>query len=233
MKKTILHVFNLKVELNKQTILQKISFDVGEDETIAVIGPNGAGKTTLFRALMGLVPYEGAVDWTPGVKIGYVPQKLSVSSDIPLTTKEFFALKDSNTHEMERVLHTVGFDIDKDKSKKILGQKLGLLSGGELQKILIAWALIGHPDILLFDEPTSGVDVSSEGTIYSLLHHLQHEEKMSVILISHELQIVYRYATKVICLNKESICFGPPDVVMDKENLQKLFGSDVGFYHHH
>jgi zinc transport system ATP-binding protein len=114
-----------------------------------------------------------------------------------------------------------------------LKQKIGVLSGGELQKILIAWALAGHPNVLLFDEPTSGIDMSTEGTIYSFLHHIAKEENLTVILISHELQIVYRYATNVICLNNQALCFGPPKKVMNKETLQQVFGSDMGLYQHH
>jgi zinc transport system ATP-binding protein len=230
----ILHVANLHVELNQSQILQNISFDAKEHETIAVIGPNGAGKTTLFRALLGLIPYEGRVSWRPGIKIGYVPQRLYIGNDLPLTTQEFFALKEKNPKEIDRVTSAVRLREDhRTFQKNILKQKLGLLSGGELQKVLIAWALMGHPDVLLFDEPTSGVEISSEGTIYSMVHRLQQEERLTIILISHELQIVYRYATNVICLNKQAICFGSPKEVMDKDSLEKLFGSDVGFYQHH
>ena len=234
MTEPILHVFNLTVVLDQHRILHNVSFDAKENETIAVIGPNGAGKTTLFRALLGLVPYEGNISWRRDIKIGYVPQKLYIGSDFPLTTREFFAFKEQDAKEINRVMSAVRLDMDQTVSKKtIMRQKLGLLSGGELQKVLIAWALVGHPDVLLFDEPTSGIDISSEGTIYSLLHSLQKEEKLTVILISHELQIVYRYATNVICLNKESVCFGAPKDVMDKENLEKLYGAEVGFYQHH
>jgi len=229
----ILHVSNLTVKCNEHEILYNVSFDAQEHETIAVIGPNGAGKTTLFRALLGLIPYEGTITWRPDLKIGYVPQKLYIGSDLPLTTEEFFTLKEKNRKEIDRVLSAVRLNTDRSSFQtRIMRQKLGLLSGGELQKVLIAWALVGHPDVLLFDEPTSGIDISVEGTIYSLLHRLQEEEKLTVILISHELQIVYRYATNVICLNKKTVCSGPPKDVMDKESLQKLFGTDVGFYQH-
>lgn len=233
MSQPMLHIFKLTVELSGHQILHNISFDAQEHETIAIIGPNGAGKTTLFRALLGLIPYEGAITWRPDIKIGYVPQKFYIGSDLPLTTREFFALKEQDSKEIKRVISLVGLDMDQELKTKVMDQKLGLLSGGELQKVLIAWALVGHPNVLLFDEPTSGIDVSVEGTIYSLLHRLQKEEDLTVILISHELQIVYRYATNVICLNKKTICSGSPKDVMDKESLQKLFGTDVGFYQHH
>lgn len=237
MSQQILQVSGLSVELDNKQILRNISFSARKGETIAVIGPNGAGKTVLFRSLIGLIPYQGTIAWHPGTKIGYVPQRLYINRDFPLTTREFFCIKDRNYREINRVMSAVGFMTDSPNdntnSDSILKRQLASLSGGELQKVLIAWALIGAPDILLFDEPTSGIDISSEETIYSLLHRLQEKEKMTVILISHELQIVYRYATSVICLNKESICVGPPNKVMNDENLHKLFGSDIGLYHHH
>lgn len=232
MTQPLLKVSNLKVELNHQVILDKVSFELRKNETLAIIGPNGAGKTTLFKALLGLVPYEGKIEWQKGVKIGYVPQKLYLSSDLPLTVAEFFTLKNKKIAlgEIEDALALVGFEKNKPH---ILNTKIGVLSGGEFQRIIVAWALLGHPDLLLFDEPTAGIDISAETTIYSLLHKLQQKENLTLMLISHELQVVYKYATQVICLNKEEICFGPPKEMLDKDSLMKLFGSDVGFYQHH
>jgi zinc transport system ATP-binding protein len=109
---------------------------------------------------------------------------------------------------------------------------LGFLSGGQLQRVLIAWALAGHPDILLFDEPTTGVDLSAEESIYSLLKKLQDQESLTLILISHELQVVYRYATNVLCLNKEGLCYGPPHQALTQDALSKLFGEHTSIYHH-
>lgn len=237
MPQPILKVDNLTVEGDDHDILHRISFEALENETVAIFGPNGAGKTTLFRALLDLIPYTGSVTWKHGVKIGYVPQRLYIDTDLPITTKEFFTLKEKNIKEIERVLSIVGFNNDapnhRHHFKPMLKRKLGVLSGGELQRILIAWALLNHPNVLLFDEPTSGVDISAEETIYSLLHKLQKQENLTILLISHELEVVYHYATNVICLNKESVCFGPPRKVIDKENLQKLFGSDFEIYQHH
>lgn len=235
----LLRVCNLKIELNHQLILDNISFEIRKNETSAIIGPNGAGKTTLFRALLGLIPYQGEIEWQSGIKIGYVPQKLFIDRDLPLTTKEFFVLKGKEiaNHEIETVLLAVGFEKDKPHKRHvedhILNRKIGVLSGGELQRILIAWALLDHPDVLLFDEPTAGIDLSAETTIYSLLHELQIKKNLTILLISHELQVVYKYATNVICLNKKTVCFGPPKEILGKENLTKLFGGNVSFYQHH
>ncbi len=226
---SLLTVSGLKVRLDNQLILDDLSFEVTKDKTLAIIGPNGAGKSVLFRALLGLIPYQGEIKWKSGVKIGYVPQRLSIEKDIPLTVGEFLSFKERVKAEREKVLSLVGID----KEVSFLNKKLGVLSGGQLQRVLIAFALLDNPDVLLFDEPTSGIDISSEETIYTLLHRLQDTQNLTIILISHELQVVYRYADTVLCLNKEKICFGTPEETLDKESLIKVFGKEAGFYHHH
>lgn len=230
----ILEVSGLRVRLNHHTILDGVRFHAHRNETVAVIGPNGAGKTVLFRAILGLLPHEGTVKWKDGVRIGYVPQKLSIGADLPLTTLEFFQLKSSDAHAVEQALDAVGF------TKKLVGnfheilkQRLGFLSGGQLQRVLIAWALLDKPDVLLFDEPTSGVDVSTEGTIYNVLHRLQEENGILLIFISHELEIVSKYADNVICLNKKMFCFGTPRHALSQKTLEDMFGKDMNVYIHH
>jgi len=228
MNQTLLKVENLEIELNNQVIVKNVSFELKKNETLAIIGPNGAGKTTLFRALLGLVAYKGTITWEKGVKIGYVPQKLDINRDLPLTVREFFTLKGNySLAEIKQVLDYVGF------GQNILKTKIGVLSGGELQRILISWGIIGNPDVLLFDEPTSGVDISAEQTIYSLLYSLQKKIGLTILLISHELEIVSKYATEVVCLNKETVCYGPPRSVLTSDHLNKLYGKDVAYYHHH
>ena len=232
----LLSVSNLKVKFNNHVILDDISFTVRRDDTLAIIGPNGAGKTVLFRAILGLIPFEGKIEWNSDVKIGYVPQKLFVAKDIPLTVYEFLRFKEKDPHKISAVLAQVGFGEnpkDVHRGPSLLKTRLGVLSGGELQRVLIAFALLGDPKVLLFDEPTSGVDISGEETVYHLIHKLQEEKDLTIIFISHELEIVYKYASNVLCLNKEKICFGPPREVVDKESLEKLYGEDVHIYRHH
>lgn len=236
MDQNLLTVSNLNVRINGRLVLENINFEVKRDETLAFIGPNGAGKTVLFRALLGLIPYEGKVVWQRGIRIGYVPQRLYVEPDLPLTTREFFELKGAGDDQVGEALAAVGFEEDKPHRAHVEGhvlkRKLGVLSGGELQRVLVAWAILGHPDVLLFDEPTAGVDASAEESIYGLLHHLQEKKKMTTLLISHDIQVVYRYATKVVCVNKEQVCYGPPLTELNKETLKKLYGANVGFYRH-
>lgn len=235
-KQNLLKVTGLKVEFDNHKVLDNISFEVKRDDTLAVIGPNGAGKTVLFRALLGLIPYEGKIEWAPDIKIGYVPQKLAVGHDIPLTVFEFLQFKEKNREKIDEVLLDVGFQKEAEHAhndRRVLKTRIGALSGGELQRVLIAYALLGSPQVLLFDEPTAGVDVTGEETIYSLIHKLQEKDDLTIIFISHEIQVVNHYAANVLCLNKEKICFGPPLKVIDKETLTKMYGEDVNLYQHH
>ena len=235
MKENILSVSNLSVVFDNHTILKNMSFDVGRDDTLAVIGPNGAGKSVLFRALLGLIPYKGAVLWSSDAKIGYVPQKLSVAKDLPLTVNEFLCFKEKSQEKIHETIESVGFLKEAThlhNDRRVLKTRLGDLSGGELQRVLIAYALLDSPNVLLFDEPTAGVDVSGEETIYDLIHELQAKEDLTIIFISHELQVVNHYANNVLCLNKENISFGPPMEVVNKETLAKLYGEEVHLHKH-
>lgn len=232
----ILKVDGLNVYFNGHRILHEVSFDVPRDDTLAVIGPNGAGKTILFKCLLGLVQYNGKVQWHPDTRIGYVPQKLLVSKDVPVTVRDFLSYKTKDMGKINNLLQKVGFrDNDnhhQHQGRRLLGSKLGVLSGGELQRVMIAFALLGDPNVLLFDEPTSGVDISAEETVYHLISNLKKEKDLTIIFISHELEVVYKFAEHVLCLNKEKICFGPPSIAIDEENLRKLYGEDIHFYHH-
>lgn len=229
----ILEVRDLEVTFGIERVLRDISFDVAQGEALAIIGPNGAGKTALFRALLGLVPYRGTITWKEGVKVGYVPQKFFIEKDIPLSVLEFFLLqsdrfwfskKDFVSH-LKHELDLIGLTED------ILSRPLGDLSGGQLQRILISWAMIRHPDVLLFDEPTSGIDVGFEETTYNLMHRMQKERGATILLISHDLNIVYRYAQNVLCINKKMVCHGSPRETLTPDELTGLYGQG-GFYGH-
>src|SRR3989344_6646040 len=234
----ILDVQNLSVSFDDNKIIDNLSFSVRKGEVIAIVGPNGAGKSVLFRALTGLVPHLGKIDWRPGLKINYIPQKFGVEKDFPITVKEFLQLKSKDHGSIMSALSAVGLkakssDYDEHHVEHhLLNQRMGWLSGGQLQRVLIAWALLDNPDVLLFDEPTAGIDVGGEETIYNLLKKLHGERNMTIFLISHDLNIVYKYANNVLCLNKEMICYGVPSTVLDPSALQKLYGGEAGFYKH-
>lgn len=236
MSNPVLDIQNLTVSFDDNKVIDNLSFSLQKGHVIAIVGPNGAGKSVLFRALMGLVPYLGKIKWAPSLKISYVPQKFNIDREFPLTVKEFLRLKTKNHDKIMSSLESVGLknnDTEKHHLEHhLLGQRLGWLSGGQLQRILIAWALLDSPDVLLFDEPTAGIDVGGEETIYNLLKKLNQEKSLTILLISHDLNIVYKYADTVLCLNKEKICFGSPLEVLDPQALVKLYGNEASFYKH-
>lgn len=232
----ILDIQNLTVSFDDNKVIDDLSFSIRKGDVIAIVGPNGAGKSVLFKTLLGLVPYLGKVKWIPGLKISYVPQRFSVEKDFPITVKEFFQLKSKNYGNIMSVLESVGLKKEtQDKhhtEHHLLNQRMGWLSGGQLQRVLVAWAILDSPDVLLFDEPTTGIDVGGEETIYNLLKKLNDETALTILVISHDLNIVYKYANNVLCLNKEKLCFGPPSDVLDRQALVELYGSKAGFYAH-
>lgn len=229
----VLEVKDLSVTLAGERIIDHINFSVKHGEALAVIGPNGAGKTVLFRALLGLIPYSGVVSWKPGIHMGYVPQKFFADRNLPVTVREFFLLKSVRFWNPEKsYIEHLDHELDLVAVKRdILNKSLGELSGGQLQRLLVAWAMVNHPDVLLLDEPTAGVDIGYKETIYQIMHRLQQERGTTVLLISHDLNIVYRYAQQVICVNKTLTCQGIPTEVLNQEELSKVYG-ESGFYHH-
>ena len=229
----ILTVRDLSISFDSQDILKNVSFSVNEGDVLAIIGPNGAGKTILFKALIGLIPYNGEIKWRDDIKIGYVPQKLPENIYLPLTVKEFLILKSKNLFFKDReLLSDIGHELKSfSLDTEILNQPLTILSRGELQRVLVVFAALGHPNVLLFDEPTAGVDIAGENTIYNSFHKLQDERGLTTLIISHDLNIVYRYATNVMCLNKEQICFGEPKKTLTNEQITRLYGESA-FYHH-
>ncbi|NWG04265.1 MAG: metal ABC transporter ATP-binding protein [Syntrophaceae bacterium] len=222
----ILKVRNLNVRLDHQSIIENLSFEVKRGDALTILGPNGAGKSVLLKTLLGLFPYKGEIEWAKAIKIGYVPQRLPFIKDIPLNIKDFFNLKESTERETETILNSVGFQ------ENFLWRKIGDLSSGQFQRVLIAWGLVGNPQVLLFDEPTTGVDISAEETIYNLLVKLKRERDLTIVLVTHDLSVVYKFSTNVICLNRQPICYGPPQEVLTPESLQILYGGEVKYYQH-
>lgn len=233
MAEPILKVEDLSVVIDKEEILKDLSFVVNEGDVTAIIGPNGAGKTVLFKTLLGLLQYQGTIHWRDDVMIGYVPQRFQIDKNVPMTVREFFLLHEKNfllswlSHDkrIREALETV------ELPPSVMNERLSTLSGGQVQRVLIAWALFDKPNVLLFDEPTAGVDISGEQTVYNLLHELQDKFGITIILVSHELNVVFRYATSVLCLNKSLVCAGEPHEILTPQQLEKLYG-ETTFYHH-
>jgi zinc transport system ATP-binding protein len=227
MREIILKVENLNVKLDNEEIIKDLSFEVKEGEILTILGPNGAGKTVLLKTLLGIFPYQGKIKWQKEVKIGYVPQRLPFIKDIPMNVEEFFKLKGASKKEIEEILKEVGFE------KEFLKKKIGELSSGQFQRIIVAWALIKNPNFLLFDEPTTGIDIGGEETIYNLLFKLKEKKNLTILLVTHDLSVVAKFSNFVICLNKCPLCQGPPKEVLTPKVLFELYGEEVKFYHHH
>lgn len=222
----ILKVQDLNVELDHRRIIEHLSFTMKRGDIVTIMGPNGAGKTVLLKCLLGLLPYAGEIRWEKGIKIGYVPQRLPFIKDIPLSVMDFFDLKQASEQEVRDIVHVVGL------SEEYFARKIGDLSSGQFQRILVAWSLIGNPQVLLFDEPTTGIDISGEETIYNFLAKLREERHLTMLLVTHELNVVYQFSTHVICLRRQAVCYGPPREVLTTESLQNLYGGDVKYYQH-
>lgn len=230
MNSNILEVKNLSLELDNEQIINNLSFDVQKGEFLTILGPNGSGKTILLRALLNLISkYKGEINWAKNTKIGYLPQGLThlKFKNIPLSVQEFFLLKEKNKQKHKEYLNLVGL-----YDSKILQKQLGNLSGGQFQRILMIWALFDNPDILLFDEPTVGIDIHGEQTVYNLLHKFQKERNLSIILITHDFNVVYKYSTNVLCMSRDNICHAKPEEVLSPEKLEKIYGMPIKFYKH-
>lgn len=226
-----LSVQSLGVRFGETPVLRDLTFAVRNGSTVAVIGPNGSGKTVLFKALIGALPSTGTVTWAEGTHIGYVPQRLDLERDLPLSGRDFLRAKAALVHatdaDVERVAHLVNL------GREVNARPIGSLSGGQFQRLLLAFALLGHPNVLLFDEPTTGIDEPGEELLYATVERLQREEHLTLIFISHELSLVYRMASEVLCLGRRGVsCFGPPRQILTPETLERTYGTPVDHYLH-
>ena len=230
MTNPLLSVAKLNVSFGSREVIHDLGFEVRQGDCVAIIGPNGAGKTVLLSALLNLIPYRGEIRWSPDARLGYVPQKVSADRQLPLSAKDVLAAKARflklPASEVQAVPAELGL------TKELLSTSIGTLSGGQFQKMLIAFALLGRPNVLLFDEPTASLDELTEEHVYELLQALQKERGMTILLVSHDLSIVYRNANTVLCLSKGKTCMGPPKEVLTPAMLQELYASPSQYYQH-
>lgn len=226
----ILDVAHLSVQFERVQPLHDLSFSVTPGASLAVIGPNGAGKTVLFRAIIGALPHGGVVHWAENVRIGYVPQKLDLDRDVPITGRDFLTTRKTLTSvsdaDISNILMLVGIPPEVTKTP------IGTLSGGQFQRLLIAFALLGKPNVLLLDELTAGVDEPGQRQLNELVSRLQKEQGLTVLFISHELSVVYRYATNVLCIGKRTAHIGPPRAILTPDLLHEVYGTPVDYHIH-
>ncbi len=231
-------VNNVTHEYHGVVVLDHISCTITKGSITAIIGPNGSGKTTLIRGIVGLLTPTAGTITIDGKKpsamrthIGYVPQQLQFDRTLPITVNEFlkaYQCRDQK-HRYQQiidVLREVGLE-------KQINQKIGTLSGGQFQRALIARAIFHEKDILVLDEPSAGIDIEGEHSLYELIERLHTEHAITCIIISHDVAIVHRFADSVICINKRTICQGTPSSTITPGVLKQLYGTDAGVYHHH
>jgi ABC-type Mn2+/Zn2+ transport system ATPase subunit len=227
---SVLEVSGLTIAFGDLRVIDGLSFTVRDGESLAIIGPSGSGKTVLFRALIGAVPYRGTIRWAPDARIGYVPQKLDIERDLPLTGIDLLRAKAHvgrvALDDIARALQLVNLGTD------IVGAPIGTLSGGQFQRLLLACAFLGGPSVLLFDEPTAGVDAPGEEMLYETIHRVQQQQRLTLLLISHDLSLVYRHATTVLCLGRGRAWLGPPSEVLTPGRLEELYGGPMTYHFH-
>ena len=216
--KTLVDVRNVFVEKQGTMILHDVSMAIGQGQIITLIGPNGSGKTTLARAILSrLKVTNGTIFRDSSLRCGYMPQKISIDPTLPMTVKRFLQL--SITPEG----FSVSDALDYVQAKKLLNRPLVGLSGGEMQRILLAKAIMTRPNLLVLDEPVQGVDVKGQSELYKLIINLRNELNCAILLISHDLHLVLASSDEVICLNKHVCCSGTPTVVSQDPSYRALF----------
>lgn len=232
-----IRIENMSVKLGDTMVLRNVTAHVPRGKSIAVIGPNGAGKTSFALAILGQEPYEGTIEFPPDkkrkqVRFGFVPQKLQFDRDIPMTVMDFllagvqrrplfFGADYRKKRRVEAILEEV-------ECERIANRSFGALSGGELQRVLLASALMQNPEILILDEPTSGVDLKGGQLCCELLQRIRNRRRFTQLMISHDLATVAAHAEHVICLNGTVVAEGVPHEVLTHDVLSKTFGLHLG-----
>jgi len=214
----VIIVANLSVKYEEIRVLENINFNVKKKEFVGIIGPNGAGKSTLVKALLGMIPYEGQV--IINGKVGYVPQLSSFNREFPITVYDFVRLPlmgEKNWKEK------VDFALEKVGLNGFGKRLVRTLSGGEYQRVALARAIVGKPDIIILDEPESGVDEMGKAKFYDLLYELNEKLGITILMISHDIGMVFEKCTTVMCLNKTLHCHGPTNKIKP-EDAKKIFG---------
>ena len=223
---------NLGLSLQGKTILSDVNLNLHESEIVTLIGPNGAGKTSLIRILLGLSEAsKGEVYRRAGLSIGYVPQRTSINAVLPLRVQDFLRLGASyKDEEIAPVLEEVGVS-------HILNSAIQKISGGELQRVLLARALLKKPNVLVLDEPAQGVDVIGQQALYKLITSIRDNHACGILMVSHDLHLVMAATDQVVCLNTHVCCTGHPDHISEHPEYLKLFGDALDgmavYSHHH
>jgi len=222
----------ISLQIEQRQVLQNIDLQIDPQQIVTLIGPNGAGKTSLVKIVLGLdKPTTGSVERKPGLSIGYMPQRLHIDQTMPVSVEKFlFLAVNGRRGEIDRALGEVGADALKHS-------QLHSLSGGELQRVLLARALIQNPQLLVLDEPAQGVDVNGQAELYRLITDIRDRHECGILLVSHDLHLVMSATDEVVCLNQHVCCHGHPETVSNDPAYLELFGrkdaETLAVYTHH
>lgn len=258
-----LEVSNISISYNGNLAIDKVNFSVDEGDLLGIVGPNGAGKTTLFRAILGLQPYTGVIrlfgyegkKYYPLLPlIGYVSQKVNFDANFPATVSEIVAMgliPEKRLHKSAILLQNCGCcwnriykKINKDNDKVIEAlrtvnleslkdRRIGELSGGELQRVFIAKALVKDPILLILDEPVTGVDVNTQNKFYDVIKRINAENKITIVWSSHDLEAISKFANKVACMNRQMFFHGQKEEFFSNKDLLKTYAESAMQMHMH
>lgn len=231
MDTTLIELQDVDLEHGNQKVLRDISLVVKEKEITTIIGPNGAGKSSLIKIIAGLEnTCGGKVARRAGLSIGYVPQKLFLDKSMPIKVSRFLSLAQVPKRNYQRALTRVNAD-------HLASKQIHTLSGGELQRVLLARAISRNPDLLLLDEPLQGVDINGQTELYQLINDIREEDGCAVLMVSHDLHLVMAQTDHVVCLNQHICCQGKPESVSKDPGYLGLFGhsaaTKIAVYTHH
>jgi zinc transport system ATP-binding protein len=263
----LIEAHHITQKFGDTTVLKEISLTLHPKEIVTLIGPNGAGKSTLLKILLGLIePTAGQVIRKPGLRIGFMPQKIQIDATLPMSVERFLklglrppsvkteaepiapapffkGLKNRLSTVFKTVFLSIGYDTtavykiaEELNIQALLQQPIQKVSGGEMQRILLARALIGRPELLVLDEPVQGVDLQGQTELYQYINRIRHAHGYGILMVSHDLHIVMKNTDYVLCLNQHMCCSGLPQNVSESPEFQALFGAHtdgIAFYEHH
>lgn len=214
---------NVDLSYGANKVLDSVNMKINPGEIVTIVGPNGSGKSSLLRALIGaLKPAVGQITCVAGLRIGYVPQKLHIDPTLPMTVARFLSLPTRvSKSETDEALSQAGVP-------DLAARQMSGLSGGQLQRVLLARALLHNPQLLLLDEATQGLDQPGSAAFYRHIEKVRNELNCAVLMISHELHVVMSASDRVICLNGHVCCEGKPEAVASAPEYRALFGSGTG-----
>lgn len=241
----------VSVTMGGHRILTDVSFNVAAGDVVAIVGPNGSGKSTLMKAMLGLIPFQGEIrifGVAPGVlstegkvsrtqraataaagrRVGYVPQHLDFDRTMPVTVDELLSVHLAPGGCRE----AIGAALAATGAAHLRHRMIGVLSGGEFQRVLLSLALLNTPDILFLDEPASGVDMEGVAEFYDLIQGLRGQKNMTIVMVSHDMDVVFRHATQVLCINHALICTGAPHDALTADTMRRLYGTEQSIYSH-